>query len=141
MNFLHKTKRTIIFRYISWFIYFASFAGLLLISIFPLLSDNTRSFISNPNSLYWLLRLFTILVGLNFVFQYFIFRKHDQAFFEFSNSLNDVEKEILATGEKNTKKMDMMTISAVLKYSLESLNEKNERLKSEIEKMSGYQKT
>jgi diguanylate cyclase (GGDEF)-like protein len=134
MNFLHKTKRTIIFRYISWFIYFASFAGLLLISIFPLLSDNTRSFISNPNSLYWLLRLFTILVGLNFVFQYFIFRKHDQAFFEFSNSLNDVEKEILATGEKNTKKMDMMTISAVLKYSLESLNEKNERLKSEIEK-------
>lgn len=133
MNFLRKTKRIITFRYISWFIYLASFAGLLLISILPLFGNNTNLLISNPDYFYWLLRIFTVLVGVNFVLQYFIFKRHDQAFFEFDKSLTNVQMEVLSADD-GSKKMDMMTITAALNYSLENLNEKNERLKTEIKK-------
>lgn len=133
MNFLRKAKRIITFRYISWFIYFASFAGLLLISVLPLFGNDTNLLISNPDYFYWLLRIFTVLMGMNFVLQYFIFKRNDQAFFEFDKSLNDVQMEVLSADD-GSKKMDMMTITAALNYSLENLNEKNERLKTEIKK-------
>ncbi len=133
MNFLRKTKRIITFRYISWFIYFASFAGLLSISVLPLFNNNTNLLISNPEFFYWVLRIFTVLVGVNTILQYFNFKQQDQAFFEFDKSLSDVQMEIPSTDE-GSKKMDMMTISAALNYALENMNEKNERLKAEIEK-------
>ncbi|MGI6085453.1 MAG: EAL domain-containing protein [Acetivibrionales bacterium] len=105
-----------------------------MISILPIFSDNTNTIISDPDSFYWLLRLFTLLVGLNFIFQFFIFKRHDKAFYELDRSLSDVKHEIEISTGGNTDKMDIMTISAVLNHSLRSLKEKNERLKAEIEK-------
>lgn len=133
MNFLRKTKRIILFRYISLVIYFVSFAGLLLVSVLPLFGNNKNLLINNPDYFYWLLRIFILLLGINFVLQFLIFRRHDKAFLEFDKSLSDVQKEILTAGD-GSKKMDMMTLSEALNYSLENLNEKNEKLKKEIQK-------
>ncbi|HHU89477.1 MAG TPA: EAL domain-containing protein, partial [Clostridiaceae bacterium] len=133
MNYLRKTKRIINFRYISWVIYFTSYAGLLLISVLPLFDNDTNLLTSNPELFYWLLRVLTVSVGVNFVLQYFIFRRHDQAFFEFDKSMSDVQMEILSP-EEVSKKMDMMTLSTALNHLLKKLKEKNERLKDEIEK-------
>lgn len=135
MNFIQKTKRTIIYRYISWFIYFISFLGLLLTSIFLVFGEKNNALLSNPNNLYYLLCLFTILFGGNLILQYFIYRKNDQAFLELNQSLKEVEQEIGITASSGkSHEIDMMTVSAALNYSLQNLNEKNTKLKSEIEK-------
>lgn len=133
MNFLRKTKRIITFRYISWFIYLASITGLVIISLLPYFGAETNSLIYTPDSFFWLLRTLTVVVGLNFIFQYFIFKRNDEAFLEFDKSLNDVRMEISSTDD-GSGKMDMMTISAALNHSIKNLNEKNKSLKSEIEK-------
>ena len=134
MEFLRKTKKLITFRYISWLIYFIAFAGLLSISL-TLLTDECNDTIINPNLIGILLCVFACLFGFNFVFQYLTFRKNDQAFTEFSQSLSQVEEEIGTSliGDASYN-IDMMTISALLNHSLQSLNEKNLRLKSEIER-------
>ena len=103
MNYLRKTKRIINFRYISWVIYFTSYAGLLLISVLPLFDNDTNLLTSNPELFYWLLRVLTVSVGVNFVLQYFIFRRHDQAFSEFNKSMSDVQMEILSPEEVSKK--------------------------------------
>ena len=79
------------------------------------------------------MRIFILLLGINFVLHFLIFRRHDKSFIEFDKSLSDVQKEILTAGD-GSKKMDMMTLSEALNYSLENLNEKNEKLKKEIQK-------
>jgi len=133
MKFLRKIKRIITFRYISWIIYFISYAALLLVSVAPLFDKNADILTSDPDFFYWLLRILTVSVGLNFILQYFIFRRNDKAFSEFDKSLNDLQMEILSP-DVASNKMDMMTLSKTLNHVLQNLKEKNERLKDEIEK-------
>jgi len=133
MKLLRKTKRIITFRYISWIIYFISYAVMLLISIAPLIDKNADMLTADPDFFYWLLRILTVSIGLNFILQYFIFRRNDEAFFEFDKSINDLQIEIFSS-EEASKKMDMMTLSTALNYALQKLKEKNEMLKDEMEK-------
>lgn len=134
MEFLRKTKKLITFRYISWLVYFIAFAGLLSISL-TLLTDKCEDLITNSGTIGILLCVFAGLFGFNFVFQYATFKKNDQAFSEFSQSLSQVEKEIGASLDYEIpENLDMMTISALLNHSLQCLNEKNIRLKSELER-------
>jgi len=76
-----------------------------------------------------------VSIGVNFVLQYFIFRKNDEAFFEFDKSLSDIQAEIFSP-EEASKKMDMMDLSIALNQLLQKLREKNEMLKDEIDKNS-----
>jgi len=133
MKFLRKTKRIITFRYISWIIYFISYAALLVISVAPLIDENADLLTADPDFFFCLLRILTVSVGLNFILQYYIFRRNDQAFFEFDKSINDLQMEILSP-EEASKKKDMMTLSTALNQTLQKLKERNERLKDEIEK-------
>ncbi len=135
MDFLQKIKKRINFRYISWFICLISFLGLMTVSILLFVNQKDNAVTNNPNILGWLLCAFSVLVGLTFLFQYLNLKKDDQVVTEFNQSLSKVEHEIGATLTNDiSENSGMITISALLNRSINSLNEKNLRLKSEIER-------
>lgn len=120
-------------RYISWILCFIFISGMIITSLVFQTGKNGK--INDPVTLSRLLYIFAALIGANTVIQFLIYRKNDQAFSELNRSLSQVEKEIGASlAEQVPGNPDMMTVTALLNYSLRSLSEKKLRLKSELER-------
>lgn len=134
MVFLQKTK-SVKFRYLYWFISFASFAGILLLTLFLLIGDGAGNPVKNPEALKLPLVIFTILFIISFIQQYVSSKQNTTAISDLTQSISKVEGEAAASLlEDHIQNVDILSISAILNHSLESLNEKNTKLKVEMER-------
>ncbi|MCX7774408.1 MAG: EAL domain-containing protein [Clostridia bacterium] len=135
MKFLHKTKKMIKFNSINWLAGFISFVGIVFIASFLLVSTGKSEVGDSHTLLKVLLAFFSVIFALSYVHEYFGTRKSVKALSDITDTISHVEEDIATTiSPELSKEMDIMAISAVLNHSLENLNEKNLKLKSEIER-------
>lgn len=133
MDHLQKTKSLIVLRYITWILCLIFIAGLFATAL--ILQTDKNSTIIDHGVLSMLMKVFAALFAINLALEFFIYRKNDKAFSELIRSLSEVEKEIGASlMEQMPENPDMMTVTALLNHSLQSLSENKLRLKSEIER-------
>ncbi len=135
MVFLQKRKQTIKSRYLSWLAIFISFTGLLVIALLYLIGDSRDHSVQHPALLKLLLAIFTLAFITNYISQYLYSQHHFAALSELTQSLSLVENEIASTLlPKQVQEVDIKSITKVLNHSLDSLNEKSIRLKTEMER-------
>ncbi len=134
MRFLQKRKR-VAFSYLNWVISFASFAGMLILALLLLNGDGNGYPLKNPKTILFPMFFLTVLFIVSFINQYLNSKKYGEAISHLSQSIAKVEGETAATMlPERLENVDILSISAILNHSLESLNEKNTKLRDEIER-------
>ncbi len=134
MGFLRK-KKTVKFNALNWMLSFAAFAGLLVIALLLLIENESGRPLANPLLFIIPVILLSILFIIGFTRQYNDSRQKERAISELTQSISKVEGEAAASMlTEHLEEADIQSISAILNHSLESLNEKNNKLKAEMER-------
>ena len=134
MRILQKTKN-LKFPYLNWLISFTSFTGLFFLCLILLIGDGKGSPIENPGAFRFPLIMYGILFIISYTQQYLNSIKNSKAITELTDSVAKVEREEAASLMVDRfENVDIVSVAAIMNHSIQSLNEKNIKLKIEMDR-------
>lgn len=129
---IQKTKKVMRLRLYNWVIGLVAFAGILVILLFLMTG------IAIPPSLLLSAKIctafFTLVFTVSFFYEYFAANRISNALSNLTKSITQVEDDLSVSLESQDESFYITAISNILNRSVLSLNEKNQKLKSEIER-------
>lgn len=134
MGFLQK-KKNIKLSYIYWIISFVSFVGLLILALLLLSGIESDYPIIDPKAVILPGIFLTILFIISSILQYNQSKRNVKALSELTQSVLGIRgEEAASVMPESLEDVDLVSISSIITRSLESLHEKNTKLKAEMER-------